>query len=211
MTSSDFGDKTRDGVTIIAHAEVFVGWGRITSTTIDLATGDGATVRQVREIYDHGHAACVLPYDRASGCVMLVRQFRLPPHLCGDEGWLLEVPAGLLDADAPEAAARREAAEETGLALGPMRLAFATYPSPGSLTEKVSCYIAPYTAADRIGPGGGLAEETEAIEVVEMAFAEAMTMIAHGRIIDAKTILLLQHLALSGEMTGTSAGFSDSR
>ncbi|MGV3651362.1 MAG: NUDIX domain-containing protein [Devosia sp.] len=200
MSSSDFEGKTRERVTIISRQELFSGWGRITSTTIDVAREDGGAIRQVREIYDHGHAACVLPYDERRGCVMLVRQFRLPPHLCGDEGWLLEVPAGLLDADAPEMAARREAAEETGLRLGEMSLAFATYPSPGSLTEKVNCYIAPYAASDRIGPGGGLAEETEAIEVVETPFAEAMAMIADGRIVDAKTIMLLQHLALSGRM-----------
>lgn len=187
-------------VDILSRAVLLKGWGELTSTTIDLVGPDGSRIRQVREIYDHGHAAAVLPYDRERGCVMLVRQFRLPPHLCGDNGWLLEVPAGLLDADRPEAAARREAEEESGLRLNRLDFAFAAYASPGSLTEKVHCFIAPYCKADTVSAGGGLAEETEAVEVIEMPFATAMAMLADGRILDAKTIMLLQHLALSGAM-----------
>jgi 8-oxo-dGTP pyrophosphatase MutT (NUDIX family) len=68
--------------------------------------------------------------------------------------------------------------------------------SPGSLTERVHCFVAEYDAGDRIAPGGGLEHEGEDIEVLELPFAEAMAMVADGRIRDAKTILLLKYAAL---------------
>src|SRR5207248_11196222 len=44
---------------------------------------------------------------------------------------------------------------------------------------------------------GGLAAEGEDIEVLELAIDQAMTMIGEGRIVDAKTIMLLQYAALN--------------
>jgi len=66
------------------------------------------------------------------------------------------------------------------------------------VTERLYCYAAPYTPADRTGVGGGLAEEGEDIEVVELPFGKALSMVGTGEIADAKTMLLLQWAALSG-------------
>ena len=68
--------------------------------------------------------------------------------------------------------------------------------SPGSVTEKLTFFVAEYTPADRIADGGGEASEGEDIEVLELPFPEAMAMVADGRIVDGKTIMLLQHAAL---------------
>ena len=68
--------------------------------------------------------------------------------------------------------------------------------SPGSVTEKLHFFVAEYDASMRVSDGGGLADEGEEIEVMELALSEALAMIADGRIIDAKTIMLLQHVAL---------------
>ena len=46
------------------------------------------------------------------------------------------------------------------------------------------------------GKGGGLKDEGEDIEVLELPFDEALAMMADGRICDAKTIILLQHAQL---------------
>jgi GDP-mannose pyrophosphatase NudK len=187
-------------IEVLAQQTLADGWGRLTTTRLRLTQPDGETIEMQREVYDHGHAAAVLPYCGARGVVLLVRQFRYPPHIYGDDGWMLEVPAGLLDDDAPETAARREAEEETGFRLSRLEPAFAVYMSPGSLTEKVYCYIGAYDEADRVGPGGRLAEESEAVEIVEMNYTDALAACADGRIADAKTVMLLQHLALSGKM-----------
>ena len=74
--------------------------------------------------------------------------------------------------------------------------------SPGSVTERLHCFAAPYTAASRTGPGGGLAEDGEDIEVVELDVDEALEQIATGQIADAKTVLLLQWAVLRGPFAG---------
>lgn len=70
--------------------------------------------------------------------------------------------------------------------------------SPGSVTERLHFFAAPYTPTDRTGTGGGVEKEGEDIEVLELPFAEAHAMTRDGRITDGKTILLLQWAALSG-------------
>ena len=69
--------------------------------------------------------------------------------------------------------------------------------SPGALTERVSLFIGSYSPDDRITNGGGVAAEGEDIEVIELPLATAYAMIATGEIVDAKTIILLQHTMLA--------------
>ncbi len=186
-----------DRIKIIAKDLLAKNWGSLTNFTLDYRRRDGQVQRLEREVYDHGSAAAVLLHDPSRDTVLLVRQFRLPAQLNGDDPDMLEVCAGLLDNDAPEIAAAREALEETGHA--PTHLTFVcnTYASPGSLTEKVALFIGHYGAHTLRHQGGGLIEEGEEIEMVELGFADALAMITSGGITDAKTIILLQHLALS--------------
>jgi nudix-type nucleoside diphosphatase (YffH/AdpP family) len=102
-----------------------------------------------------------------------------------------------LDGDDPETCIRKEAEEETGYRIRAPRKVFEAYMSPGSVTEKLHFFVAEYQAQDRIVDGGGLAEEGEDIEVVEMPLSEALAGIANGRIQDGKTIMLLQYVALT--------------
>ena len=121
------------------------------------------------EIYHHGPAAAVLLYDPARRVVMLVRQFRLAAYLADGTPEMLEACAGMLDGDDPEACARREALEETGVRIAAARHAFDAFTSPGALTEKIGCFVAPYGASDRVGAGGGV-DADEHIEVVEVGY-----------------------------------------
>lgn len=173
-------------------------WGTLTNYALSLKRRDGRWQDMEREVYDHGLAAAVLLCNRKKGTVILIRQFRFPAHLNGDDPLLIEVCAGLLDDNAPEEAAIREAEEESGFRVSGAIHVFDTYMSPGSLTEKVSCFVADYDDSQRIGTGGGLEAEGEDIEVLELAFDEAFAMIAAGKIIDGKTIMLLQHARLAG-------------
>jgi nudix-type nucleoside diphosphatase (YffH/AdpP family) len=166
--------------------------------TYDYVAADGAKVTRTREVYEQGDSAAVLPIDARRGTVLLARQLRLPAWLNGHTAPLLEACAGRLDGDDPESCIRREAMEELGYRLRELRLAFTAFSSPGFLTEKTSCFLAAYSPADKAGEGGGLAEEGEHIEVVEMKLDEAYALIAEGGIMDAKTIMLLQAAKLEG-------------
>ncbi|MGY4226580.1 nudix-type nucleoside diphosphatase (YffH/AdpP family) [Bradyrhizobium sp. USDA 4503] len=166
------------------------------SATFDYRRANGEWQTQVREVYDRGNGAALLPYNLTTRCVVLVRQFRFPAFANGYDDLLIEVAAGMLDDAEPEARIRAEAEEEIGYRLAHVRKVFEAFTSPGAVTEKLHCFVAEYDAAMRIGDGGGLADEGEDIEVLELAIDDALAMISDGRIVDAKTIMLLQYAAL---------------
>ena len=175
-------------------------WAILKKFTFDYRRRDGSLETQVRQTYDRGHGAVILPYDPRRGTVLLVRQFRLPAYVSGHPEPLIEACAGLLDRDDPETCIRREAEEELGYRLKATEQVFHVFMSPGSVTERLMFFTARYSPEDRIGRGGGDAHEGEDIEVLELALDEALAMIDQGRIIDGKTIMLLQHVRLRGLM-----------
>jgi nudix-type nucleoside diphosphatase (YffH/AdpP family) len=160
--------------------------------TIEHETRSGGRIVVEREIHDHGNAAAILLYDPVRRSVVLVRQVRVPVFLNGGEGWMIEVPAGLLDGDHPAEAIAREAMEETGYIVENADYLYDAYMSPGSLTERVSFFAAEINLDRRAGEGGGLADEGEDIEVLSLPLEQALAMIATGEICDGKTIMLLQ-------------------
>ncbi len=169
---------------------------RLNEVEFDYRRGNGEWQTQKREVFDRGHAATLLPYSLANRTVVLTRQFRLPPFLAGHDDFMIEAAAGMLDDETPDKRIRAEAEEEIGYRLRDVRKVFEAFMSPGSVTEKLHFFVAEYDAAMRIGDGGGLAEEGEEIEVLELSIEQALAMIADGRIVDAKTIMLLQYAAL---------------
>jgi ADP-ribose pyrophosphatase len=168
------------------------GWTKLVGYELDYTDRKGETHRLSREVYHRTPAACILLYDPKRDVVVLVKQFRLPAYLNGDPAWMIEVPAGLLDGDEPEAAIRREAMEETGYTIRDVRFLFRSYTAPGSITEIVHFFAAAIDTADRTSDGGGLEHEHEDIEVLEIQLPHAVAMIEKGEIIDLKTIMLLQ-------------------
>jgi len=174
-------------------------WYRLHTTTFDYQGADGTWSSQNRETYDRGNGATILLYDIARRTVLLTAQFRYPAYVNGHpDGVLIETAAGLLDDDDPETAIRREAVEETGHRVGEVEHVFDAFMSPGSVTERLHFYAAPYDAATREHNGGGLADEGEHITLVELDIDAALGMIESGDILDAKTIMLLQWAVLRG-------------
>jgi len=166
------------------------------SVTFEYRRANGEWQTQSREIFDRGNAATLLPYNLATRTVVLVRQFRYPPYVNGHDDLMIEAAAGMLDDASPETRIRAEAEEETGYRLGEVRKIFEAFMSPGAITEKLHFFVAEYEASMRVGAGGGIADEGEDIEVLELPIDSALAMIADGRIADAKTIMLLQYAAL---------------
>lgn len=174
-------------------------WYVLRRTTFDFRHSDGHWSREQRETYDRGDGATILLYDSDRETVLLTRQFRLPAYVNGHpDGMLLETAAGLLDGDTPEDAIRREAEEETGQIVGTPEHVFDVYMSPGSVTERLHFFAAPYRPAPGAATQRGVAAEGEDITVVELPFSEALARIRSGGIADAKTIMLLQWAALDG-------------
>lgn len=188
---------SRRNVAIVREDVLSDDWTRLSNYMIDYTDGHGETRPVKREIYHRTPAGCILLHDRDRDVVVLVRQFRLAARLAGMDGWMIEVPAGLLDGEEPETAVRREVLEETGYRVGEIRFLFRIMMSPGAVTETTDCYFASIRAADRVAAGGGLDEEHEDIEVLEIPLDKALAMIGTGEICDGKTIMLLQWAALN--------------
>ncbi len=178
-------------VTTLSHD-----WYLLQKTTFDYLRRDGQWQTQTRETYDRGDGATILLYNRAKRTVILIRQFRFPTYRDGHHGFLIEAAAGLLEQASPEQRIRAEVEEETGYRVGDVHKVFEAFMSPGSVTERLHFFVAEYDPSSRLNEGGGLAHEGEDIEVLELPLAQAMQMVADGRICDGKTIMLLQHAQL---------------
>jgi nudix-type nucleoside diphosphatase (YffH/AdpP family) len=171
-------------------------WYVLKKTTFDWRGANGRWRTVSRETYDRGDGATLLPYNLAARTVLLTRQFRYPAYANGYDGLLIEAAAGLLDEAAPETRIRAEVEEEIGYRLGAVTKVFECFMSPGSVTEKLHFFVAPYDSSMKVGSGGGVEAEGEEIEVLELTLDAALEMAADGRIADAKTIILLQYAAL---------------
>lgn len=188
-------DKTR----IVSRKTLARGFGHFERVVFRRRRHDGAMDEVTRDVLDAGDGATILPYDLARGTVILIRQFRGIAFLKQESEGIVEACAGKLEGDDPLTRIVKETEEETGIRLSgrPIRL-FEAYMSPGSLAERLTFFVAPYTSVDRVSKGGGLVEEGEDIEVIETSLDAAIAMIERGEIIDAKTILLLYYAKATG-------------
>lgn len=173
-------------------------WYTLKKVTYEYLQKDGSWQTQSREAYDRGNGAAILLYNKANKTVILTRQFRMPAFINGNEtGMMIEACAGLLDKDNPEDCIKRETEEETGYKVSDVRKVFEAYMSPGSVTEILYFFVAEYSIEMKVHDGGGIEHEQENIEVLELPFDKAYSMIETGEIRDAKTIMLLQYAKLN--------------
>ena len=170
---------------VIDEQRVYDGFANITRYSVD-APWQGKMLRLDREVHFHGHVAAILPVDPARKTGILVRQFRLSPFLDGGDGWLWEIPGGLLDGDPPEACAIKEAGEEAGIAIETLESLGELLSSPGIVRERVHVFWGTYSAPPP-AETGGLDHEGEMIEVHELPMADIARMAEAGEIIDAKS------------------------
>ncbi|MBV9753822.1 MAG: NUDIX domain-containing protein [Hyphomicrobiales bacterium] len=187
------------------------GKGIAKKVTFDYEAHDGQTVVNTREVYEIDDAVAVIPFDQERGTVLLTRQFRLPAWLSGYRGSLIEACAGKLEGEDPQTRILHEAEEELGYRLHDLQKAFDLFSSPGNTTETVSCYLALYSPANKLSEGGGLHEEGEHIEVLELPLEAAFDMVETGAIRDAKTVALLQHAQLRFAKSVAAPAFTSGR
>lgn len=192
-------EAKRETTRILGRTVLSRGFATLEKVVFRRRRSDGEMSEFAREILDTGDGAAILPYDPARGKIILIRQFRGVAFLKqGSEG-LIEACAGKLEGADPLARIVAETEEETGIRLtaAPRRL-FEAYSSPGSFAERLTYFVAPYSAKDRVSAGGGLAEENEDIEVIETTLDAAIAMVERGEIVDVKTIALLYYARATG-------------
>jgi nudix-type nucleoside diphosphatase (YffH/AdpP family) len=187
--------QTTGTVVIEARETLSDEWYKLEKVTFRQYRSNGSEQTLEREVFHNGPGAAVVPFDRTRGAVLLVRQLRIAAAVNGDIPHLVEACAGVIDeGDLPTDTVRKEAEQELGYRLRDVRKIFELYMSPGASAEKLHLFVAEYGPEDRISAGGGLEEEGEEIRVVEIPLNRAWEMVGSGQIVDAKTVLLLQHL-----------------
>lgn len=173
-------------------------WYVLRKTTYDYQRRDGSWQTVSRETYDRGNGATILLYNVSQQTVLLTRQFRFPAYVNHHHGMLIEACAGLLDEHDAATSIQREVEEELGYRVAAPRKIFEAFMSPGSVTERVHFFVAEYSPRQQVSDGGGLEDDGEDIEVLELPFQQALSLIETGEIMDGKTIMLLQYAALKG-------------
>ncbi|WP_263415264.1 NUDIX domain-containing protein [Terriglobus albidus] len=182
-------------VEIISDDTLRSAWSTYHRTDCIVHYKDGTRLEHGREFIRRDDAAAVLAYTAAPTKVLLTKQFRLPVFMNRPtDASMIEVCGGMLASHEPEIAAQREAEEELGYRLSNLEFVFSGYPSPGSVTEKIYCYIAEYDTTGKISRGGGVAEEGEKVEILEYPLNDAIGLIQAGAIRDLRTIALLYFL-----------------
>jgi nudix-type nucleoside diphosphatase (YffH/AdpP family) len=139
---------------------------------------------------ERGNSAAVLVFNRSTGKLILISQFRYPTYR-DSHGWTIEAIAGMVDpGETPEESARREVQEETGLNIERFEHITTFYPSPGGSSEQIYLYYSEVSGEQaKYKKTSGLLASGEDIKVVELTLAEALAKIKTGDILDAKTII----------------------
>lgn len=180
-------------VEIVKKETPFKGYFQIDRYTLRHELFDGGMGPEVsREVFERGHAACVVPYDPQRDEVVLIEQFRPGAYASGDENpWLIEIVAGIIDpGETPENVVRRESVEEASLAVTDLHNLGTHLMTPGGSSESMAIYVG---RCDASGAGGthGLQDEGEDIRVFTASSDEAIAMVRDGRIRNAMTGLAL--------------------
>ncbi len=175
-------------------------WGKLEQINFDFTFKNGKTVNLTHEVYGKNDGVAILLYNPLTQKVILTKQFRMPVFVAGiSDGFSIEVVGGALDEnETPENCVIRETEEEVGYRISNVKRVTTSFLSPGIVKEKVHLFVGEYRAEDKTENGGGVAAEHEEIEIIETSFTTALQMIENEKIIDARTIMLLQYLKIQG-------------
>ena len=153
----------------------------------------------VRELFERGHAAAVLPYDPILDRIILVEQFRIGALEVPGGPWLLEIVAGIIEpGETPEAVVRREALEEANCTIQELMHICDYCVSPGGTSERITRFCGKVDAS-QAGGIYGASEEDEDIRVLVVSYQEAVAFLQTGKINNAAPIIALQWLQLNRE------------
>ncbi len=183
----------------IEHINLSNAWAKLDRIDYDFKFKNNEWKRLSRETYNRGNGAAILLYNKEKGTVVLTKQFRMPIYENDkNDSMSIEACAGAIDEnDTPLQTIIRETEEEVGYSISDAKHVLTAYTSPGALTEKMYLFVAEYNDTMKINDGGGLDSEDEEIEILEMPFHTVIQMVQDEKIIDAKTIMLIQYAQIN--------------
>ncbi|MBU2675255.1 ADP-ribose diphosphatase [Hafnia paralvei] len=191
---------SKNDVEIIARESLYRGFFSLERYRFRHRLFDGSMSGEVvREVFERGHAAVLLPYDPVRDEVVLVEQIRIPALDSSQTPWLLEMVAGMIEpGETVEDVARREALEEAGIHVQRCKPVLSYLASPGGTSERLSIMVGEIDAEKASGIHG-LPEEHEDIRVHVVSRDQAYRWVEEGVIDNAASVIALQWLALHHE------------
>ncbi len=191
---------SKNDVEIIARESLYRGFFSLERYRFRHRLFDGSMSGEVvREVFERGHAAVLLPYDPVRDEVVLVEQIRIPALDSSQTPWLLEMVAGMIEpGETVEDVARREAQEEAGIHVQRCKSVLSYLASPGGTSERLSIMVGEIDAEKASGIHG-LPEEHEDIRVHVVSREQAYRWVEEGVIDNAASVIALQWLALHHE------------
>jgi len=190
----------KDDVEIIARETRYKGFFSIIAYRFRHRLFNGEMSGEVvREVFERGHAAVLLPYDPKRDEVVLIEQIRIPALDSSDTPWLLEMVAGIIEeGETVEDVARREALEEANIVVKRCKPAVNYLASPGGTSERLSIMVGEVDATTAEGIHG-LEAENEDIRVHVVSREQAYRWVEEGAIDNAASVIALQWLQLHYE------------
>jgi nudix-type nucleoside diphosphatase (YffH/AdpP family) len=173
-------------------------WATLEQVNFNFTFKNGRIANLTHEVYGKSDGVAILLFNKATKTVILTKQFRIPMYVAGvNDGFSYEVCGGTIDKnETPEQSVLRETKEEIGYEVLNLQEVTTLFLSPGLVKEQVFLFIGEYNSDSKVEKGGGLDEENEEIETLEVTIDEAFAMIKRKVIVDARTMLLLQHIRL---------------
>lgn len=189
----------RDDVILKTKETVFNGFAKVTDYTLTHPSFNGQLLPTFsREVYERKNAAICLPYDPQKNRIILLEQFRAGLYAAGEKDcWAIEPIAGTIDSTEETAmdVAHRESLEEANCVIQRLIPAGGYYPSGGSCSEHIECFIG-ICNSKNIGGIHGLTEEAEDIRAFTIDFDEAVTLALEGHFNNLPLTNLIFWLAL---------------
>ncbi|MFQ5581693.1 MAG: NUDIX domain-containing protein [Mariprofundaceae bacterium] len=177
---------------LIDQKRLHRGFFRLDAYTVEHECFNGGTQTICREHLERGDAVAVLLFDPARNEVLLIEQFRIGPAVRGDEAWLIEIVAGMIDeGEDAEAAARREAVEEAGYEPATLQHLGRYYSTPGGSSECIDLFLGEVDRGSPVADGGGISHEHEDIRIHWVSRRQAMQWLHSGRINSGAPMLAL--------------------
>ncbi len=182
----------------VVQKEISNFWGTLRRLSFDYTFKNGKVQRLTHEVYGKSDGVAILLHNPESKRIILTKQFRAPVWVAQkNQSTLVEVCGGAIDGiEDPMETVKRESLEEVGIEPTNIQFVCETFLSPGILSERIYLYTGEYRKEQLTSKNGGVFEEGEEIEVLEITYDEAFAMIKSGELIDARTLILLQHLRI---------------